>query len=302
MTFLCNTCKMKFNDRSELLSHYKSDIHKTNLILQSNKQPILTQDQYDDFKKKEKEEQERKKEELKGRKGKRAARERAKLGIQEEEEEEIDEDSNDSDFDVNDCHEIPETECLFCGKTFETSELTLEHMKTHGFRIPYEDKLTDRDGLMKYLSEKIGIGNCCICCSKQFKSITAVRDHMHGKSHCAFEFDDEVEDFYQENTGIVPIIYTIDENGEMHLPNGKIIGHKMYQRYYKQRHREPEDIMKGRRVAIEGPKKPRESISIDKDKKLQTREFFKQKYISKRERRLVSKDYHPFSDIHRGNA
>lgn len=280
MTFPCNTCKIRFNDRSELMAHYKGDLHRTNLILQSNHQPTLTQEQYDTLKAQEQE--------------KKAAEARPPPPPMEEE--------DDEDVDIDSCRDIPDTECLFCGQTFETADLAYEHMTTHGFRIPYPEKLKDREGLFKYLGEKIGVGNCCIDCNKQFKSLNACRDHMRGKSHCAFQYDEEFEDFYEPETGIVPVNYTIDENGEMHLPNGHIIGHKMYQRYYKQKYREPEDIMKGRRIAIEGPKKPRESISIDKDKILQRREYFKQKYISKRERRLVSKDYHPFSDIHRGNA
>ncbi|OHT11859.1 Zinc finger, C2H2 type family protein [Tritrichomonas foetus] len=280
MTLPCNTCKIRFNERSELMAHYKSDLHRTNLILQSNHQPILTQEQYDQMK----------------------AEEASKNPPPEEPVDNKEEEDDDDDFDEDDVRDIPDTECLFCGQKFDTAELAYEHMTTHGFRIPYPDKLKDREGLFQYLGEKIGVGNCCLECSKQFRSLNACRDHMRGKYHCAFEFDEEYEDFYEAETGIVPVNYTIDENGEMHLPNGHIIGHKMYQRYYKQRIRDPEDIMKGRRVAIEGPTKPRQSISIDRDKILQKREYFKQKYISKGQRRLVSKDYHPFSDIHRGNG
>lgn len=279
MTLPCNTCKIKFNTRDELLTHYKGDLHRTNLILQSKHQPILTQAQYDELKAIEE------------------AKKQAETPPPKEEE-----DIPDDDFDEEDVREIPNTECLFCGEIFDTPELAYEHMTTHGFRIPFPHTLKDRDGLFRYLGEKVGIGNCCLDCGRQFRSLTACRDHMKGKSHCAFEFDEEFEDFYEPETGIVPMNYTIDENGEMHLPNGHIIGHKMYQRYYKQKYRDPEEIKKGRRIAIEGPKNPRQSITLDKDKTLQRREYFKQKYISKRVMRTTSKSYHPGSDIHRGNA
>jgi hypothetical protein len=76
----------------------------------------------------------------------------------------------------------------------------------------------------------------------------------------------------------------------------------MYQRYYKQKLRDPEDIRRGRRQAITGPVAPRESITLERDSIARKSEYYRQKYISKRERRLVSKEYHPFADIHRGNA
>ena len=214
--------------------------------------------------------------------------------IEEEEEDE-------SEFDPNECRDIPDTECFFCGKTFETPELCFEHMATHGFRYCYPEKLTDKKGLMAYFSEKIGVGHCCLNCSKMFNSIAAVRDHMRGKSHCAYEFDEEVEEFYAPETGIIPAHYVVDNTGELHV-NGKIYGHRMYHRYYKQRIPDPEEFKKMARLPIAGPVAPRESITLDKDAIARRREFYRQKYISKRERRLTSKLYHPMSDIHRGNA
>ncbi|KAH0793394.1 Zinc finger, C2H2 type family protein [Histomonas meleagridis] len=275
---------MRFNTRAELSEHYRSEFHKTNLVLFSNHQPILTLEQFL-AKKAEQAEENAKKE---------AAEHKHKEIVEEEE--------DDGEFDESQCRDIPATECLFCGQTFENEDIALEHMSSHGFRFPYPEKLKDRKGLMEYLGEKVGVGNCCVYCSRQFKSLSAVRDHMRGKSHCAISFDEELEDYYAPETGICECNYYIDENDEMHLPNGKIIGHKKYQRYYKQNIRPVEEIMKGRRLPIEGPKKPRESITEQNDPILRKREYYHQKYISKRERRLVSKTYHPFSDIHRGNA
>jgi hypothetical protein len=99
----------------------------------------------------------------------------------------------------------------------------------------------------------------------------------------------------------VPVQGYVDEVGELHV-NGKIYGHRMYQKYYRQKLRDPEEIGKTRRQAIAGPMAPRESITLAEDSIARKREYFRQKYISKRERRVVSKHYNPFADILRGNA
>ena len=45
------------------------------------------------------------------------------------------------------------------------------------------ENLADRDGLLRYIARKIGVGNVCIWCNemgKAFYSLTAVRQHMIG--------------------------------------------------------------------------------------------------------------------------
>ena len=45
------------------------------------------------------------------------------------------------------------------------------------------ENLADRDGLLKYIARKIGVGNVCVWCNemgKAFYSLTAVRQHMIG--------------------------------------------------------------------------------------------------------------------------
>jgi pre-60S factor REI1 len=276
MRSLCPQCRIDFDGRESLFAHYKTDFHKTNLILHSRRQPILTEEQYLQLRAEE------------------AAKQSPPPPEPSHEEEE-------PDLSPENCHPIPPNECFFCNKTFDSPELAFEHIATHGFRICYPEQLVDPEGLLGYFSEKIGVGHCCINCSKQFKSISAVRDHMIGKSHCFYEFDDECEEFYAPNTAIVPSVGVVDEVGELHF-NGKIYGHRMYQRYYRQRVRDPEEIQRTRRQAIAGPVAPRQSITLERDAIARKREYYRQKYISKRERRLVSKDYHPFADIHRGNA
>lgn len=66
--------------------------------------------------------------------------------------------------------DIPLEQCLFCehNKHFKDVEENLEHMfRTHGFYIPEQKYLVDKIGLVKYMSEKIGLGNICIVCNYQ---------------------------------------------------------------------------------------------------------------------------------------
>jgi hypothetical protein len=123
---------------------------------------------------------------------------------------------------------------------------------------------------------------------------------MVGKPHCFYKFDEEVEEFYRPNTVLVSASSTVDEVGELHV-NGKIYGHRMWQRYDRQNLRDPEEMKRMRRPALMCPGH-RGNPSHSRDAIARKREYDKQKYISKRERRLVSRDYHPFADIHRGNA
>ncbi|CCD23512.1 Rei1p NDAI_0B04780 [Naumovozyma dairenensis CBS 421] len=91
--------------------------------------------------------------------------------------------------------DIPLEQCLFCTKRIFTDfETNLDHMfKSHGFYIPEQKYLEDKEGLVKYLSEKIGLGNVCIVCNYQGKSIEAVRAHMLAKRHCKIPYENENE-------------------------------------------------------------------------------------------------------------
>lgn len=91
--------------------------------------------------------------------------------------------------------EIPLETCLFCtNKTFSDFESNLDHMfKTHGFYIPEQKFLTDKKGLVRYMSEKIGLGNVCIVCNYQGRSLPAVRAHMLAKRHCKIPYESENE-------------------------------------------------------------------------------------------------------------
>ncbi|KAG0316560.1 hypothetical protein BGZ99_006829 [Dissophora globulifera] len=86
-----------------------------------------------------------------------------------------------------------------------TDCFNVEHMtKAHGFFIPDIEYLVDLEGLIKYLGEKVSVGNICLYCNgkgRQIKSLEAVRKHMLDKGHCKIPYDTEAEmmeivDFY----------------------------------------------------------------------------------------------------------
>lgn len=167
--------------------------------------------------------------------------------------------------------DIPLEQCLFCehNKHFKDVEENLEHMfRTHGFYIPEQKYLVDKIGLVKYMSEKIGLGNICIVCNYQGRTLTAVRQHMLAKRHCKIPYESEderleISEFYDftssyanfnsnttpdneddwEDVGSdeagsddedLPQEYLYNDGIELHLPTGIKVGHRSLQRYYKQ--------------------------------------------------------------------
>lgn len=159
--------------------------------------------------------------------------------------------------------DIPLEQCLFCehNKHFKDVEENLEHMfRTHGFYIPEQKYLVDKIGLVKYMSEKIGLGNICIVCNYQGRTLTAVRQHMLAKRHCKIPYESEderleISEFYDftssyanfnsnttpdneddwEDVGSdeagsddedLPQEYLYNDGIELHLPTGIKVGHR----------------------------------------------------------------------------
>jgi pre-60S factor REI1 len=116
-----------------------------------------------------------------------------------------------------------------------------------GFFIPDREYLTDLDGLLTYLSEKVKLGGLCLFCQKQFTPGKPCMDHMVSKSHCKIRYEDgvdldEFEDFYDfsacyedadSDDGNEDVIQ-IDAAGDLILPSGLKAGHRMRRIYYKQ--------------------------------------------------------------------
>lgn len=181
--------------------------------------------------------------------------------------------------------DIPLTACFFCNnKSFKTVELNLEHMfKNHGFYIPEQKYLVDRDGLLSYISEKIGLGNVCIVCNFEGRSLEAVRAHMLAKRHCRIPYEEEDEKFeisqYYNFTSTyeqqpmedgkeedwedvesgeeddaseddIPEDYIYHDGVELHLPSGIKVGHRSLQRYYKQNLRPEVELTEGQGTLV----------------------------------------------------
>ncbi|KAG9302237.1 hypothetical protein G9A89_008728 [Geosiphon pyriformis] len=170
---------------------------------------------------------------------------------------------------------LAEVDCLFCPRKSKSFETNIEHMtKTHGFFIPELEYVTDLRGLIKYLGEKITVGNICLLCNgrgKGMKSLEAVRKHMIDKGHCMIAYEreedildlgeyydftstypdeewEDVEDGEDEDGEIIDeeisvssrdlttstIVLYTDNETELVLPSGARLGHRSLHRYYKQ--------------------------------------------------------------------
>ena len=74
--------------------------------------------------------------------------------------------------------------------------------QVHSFFISEEDFCVNKEGLLRYLAEKINKGLLCLYCenkgTKDFKTASSLKDHMMDKGHCFMNTDyfDEYNDFY----------------------------------------------------------------------------------------------------------
>eukprot|EP01104_Vermistella_antarctica_P020025 TRINITY_DN827_c1_g2_i3.p1 TRINITY_DN827_c1_g2~~TRINITY_DN827_c1_g2_i3.p1 ORF type:complete len:209 (-),score=49.33 TRINITY_DN827_c1_g2_i3:340-966(-) len=135
----------------------------------------------------------------------------------------------------------------------------LEHMqKYYGFFIPDADYINDPEGLVKYLGEKVSVGNFCIECNKNYSSLEAVRHHMVATNHCHVpDFDDvkvvpddevEIYDSFYDYSKLLSEKEELerkkpkwsDDGFELILYDGRVIGNREFARYYKQSFRRRE--------------------------------------------------------------
>nr|CAG4643960.1 EOG090X06E3 [Lepidurus arcticus] len=149
---------------------------------------------------------------------------------------------------------IPVDECLFCPYKSQDMEANLKHMTlAHSFFIPDSEYVTDSEGLLGYLGEKVGRGHTCLWCGhygKQFYSVEATQKHMVDKGHTKIYHEAatllEYEDFYDYSasypegeqshaTEEIDLDKLEDTGYELTLPSGAVIGHRSLSRYYKQK-------------------------------------------------------------------
>lgn len=174
---------------------------------------------------------------------------------------------------------IPNTDCVVCGVHNETVEANIEHMtKKYSLYLPERPYITDLDGLMSYLGQKVGLGFECLSCTFVGRSLESVRQHMLMKGHVRIPYESEREklelgDFYDftasyakkdavadaeaagdedwedDDEEIVSddeyddgMLYTDESGTQLALPSGSRIGHRSMARYYKQSVKpEPQD-------------------------------------------------------------
>lgn len=97
---------------------------------------------------------------------------------------------------------IPPNCCFITGKEFATVEENAEHLwKTYGLFIPEKDYLVDLNGLMTYFGEKVGLGNMCLYCAFEGRSLESIRAHMISKSHVKIPYESiedklEISEYY----------------------------------------------------------------------------------------------------------
>lgn len=101
---------------------------------------------------------------------------------------------------------IPPNCCFITDKEFASVEENAEHMfKDYGMFIPEKEYLTDITGLMTYLGEKVGLGNMCLYCAFEGRSLESIRAHMLSKSHIKIPYESledklEISEYYDFTT------------------------------------------------------------------------------------------------------
>jgi pre-60S factor REI1 len=153
-------------------------------------------------------------------------------------EEQIDED--DKSFDP--------LQCLFCNVESTSLDSNLTHLSnSHGFFIPDIEYLIDLKSLLSYLFAVISVFHECLFCGSSKATKFAVQDHMRAKGHCKVDFEDdehELKQFYDFSGGMdedgeeeeEEEVTLVPDEDELHLPSGKILGHRSHARQFRQHH------------------------------------------------------------------
>ncbi|OAD61767.1 hypothetical protein WN48_08470 [Eufriesea mexicana] len=148
---------------------------------------------------------------------------------------------------------VTNNNCLFCNHHSKSLVRNLKHMTiAHSFFIPDPEYCIDIKGLLVYLGEKIFAGYMCIWCNNSgrcFQSAEAARAHMIDKGHCKMLHEGdalaEYVEFYDYSSSYPDVeagdldaeieIPELDDNDyQLVLPSGNVIGHRSLMRYYKQ--------------------------------------------------------------------
>jgi pre-60S factor REI1 len=135
------------------------------------------------------------------------------------------------------------TQSLFCNHKSNSLEENIEYMKKrYRFTIPFEEFCTNREGLIRYLGEKVGVGNYTLYDNRQFDSVEACQHHMVDTSTCMILWEgneEEYSDFYdyqtlRERELAMSKLRVADNGYELIVNDKKVLGHRDLAVYYNQ--------------------------------------------------------------------
>jgi hypothetical protein len=161
------------------------------------------------------------------------------------------------------CEPLLVTACFYCGTEFETLDDNIAHMLTnHGLYIPDLKYLSDKEGLIRFLSDIVVLDKECLKCGFYSRTLLGIRQHIIAKGHACIPYETKEEEelfrrFYDyselycdeqeaiegesfNEDGIDENeteyrVATVDPSGvELALPNGNKLGHRSMIRYYRQ--------------------------------------------------------------------
>lgn len=260
--FKCNSCFAAFPSLNGLKDHYRTDWHVFNTKRRSNNLPALKRDLFMTLLKQRQQE-----------KSTPAASSASQslptvfnsvdteMATDQATEGEGSNDFEDIDEDEPEEIEVSGKMSIFDEKTFATVEENVQYMSlSYGFFIPDSEFLEDLNGLIEFLNEKVRIGYTCLYCQRSFNSTKSCQQHMISLSHCKIAYEegvdlDDIGDFYDftatyegrddmevdENGEIINADQElqITSAGDLQLPNGLLLGHRAFRRYFKQKYRPP---------------------------------------------------------------
>lgn len=262
----CKACRKNFSTQNQYNNHLLSKKHKEKSAKVSNAnstEELCDQSSSSGVKNEDKDE---KMENISAKKSR----------IEENMDTDSDVESVDSDEWMNDTENpVQHNDCLFCSHHSRSWVRNLKHMtEAHTFFIPDPEYCIDMRGLLVYLGEKVFGGFMCLWCNdkgRAFRSADAARAHMIDKGHCKMLHEGEAlaeyADFYDYSTSYpdaeandpdaeVEIPELEDNDYQLVLPSGSVIGHRSLMVYYKQ------NIDPSRPLAISKSKKLSKILSM----------------------------------------
>ncbi|TID18156.1 hypothetical protein CANINC_003897 [Pichia inconspicua] len=152
------------------------------------------------------------------------------------------------------------TDCFYCGISLDTIDDNIQHLLlNHSLYIPNLNYLSDKEGLIRFLSDTVVIDKECIKCGYTSNKLMGIRQHIIAKGHVYIPYETkEMRSFidkYYDFTIIMDehedssdgeiddesdlkdeyTVATIDSTGiELALPNGFKLGHRSMSKYYRQ--------------------------------------------------------------------